>query len=238
MNLFFTWFQDPKRPDFKRLKNVFIKSLQKHSPNIKLEEHLTEYPKKENFKTSSPSHFENIYKLNIWNEQVQKAKEPLILSDCDMIILKDISVLKDMDLKDITLTMRKEYSKVNCNAGFIYVKPTEKAKEFFQEWTNLSIKEFDPNRNPKWKNLYRTYLGATQTTLGYLREEGKYEDYISEIPCHIWNATRLDWHLINDDTKIIHIKSYLRKHILKNKKVELSPKLKEVVKIWQEYERN
>jgi len=238
MQVFFTWFQDPKRLDFKRMKEVFMYSLKKHSPEIEIIEHETVYPK-EKFKSSAPSHFENVYKLGIWNNIIQKAKEPVLLIDCDILILQDISVLETMDnLKDITLTTRtdKPYNtSANCNAGFIYVKPTKEAKDFFNEWYELS-KNFDPKTN-KWRGLYKKYKGATQTTLGYLREEKKYENNISEIPCYIWNCANLDYSFFNDkETKVVHIKSKLRKYILKDLKTTDKTILKLADK-WFEYEK-
>lgn len=231
MKVFFTWFQDPKRLDFQRMKNVFIHSLKKHAPDVDLIELKTEYPK-QTFNSKAPSHFENVYKLGIWKDALNNSDTPILLIDCDMLILKDISVIENMNLKDITLTTRREKqytTTANCNAGFIYIKPTQRAKEFFEEWYNLSL-EFDPKK-PKWASLYKKYLGATQTTLGYIRESGKYEDIISELPCYIWNCANLDYPLKTDDTKVLHIKSKLRKHIL-NKARTTETKILQLADLW------
>jgi len=242
MKVFFTWFQTKERNNFERLKDVFLYSMKKHNPHIEIIERHIEYPK-EFYNTNRPAHYENIYKLGVWNEIIQKADEPTLLMDCDILILKDITNILNQSDKDITLTTRN-YGSANCNGGVILVKPTCKAKEFFQEWYDISCNEFNTIDSIMWRELFKKYKGATQTTLGFLREQGNYNDIIGEIPCHLWNLTGLDWHLFTEETKVIHIKGHLRNKILNYDKnlnindinIKDVTKVKTLTKLWFEYE--
>lgn len=241
LKVHFTWFFSENRSNFERLRNVFVQSFKTHNPEIELIENLVPYPKKEKFaKTSSPSHFENIYKLWHWKEAVNKATSPILLIDSDIMFRQNISDILNQSNKDIVFTTRdKSYSDLKCNGGVILVKPTDKAKKFFEEWYRISVNEFDPRYNPMWAKLYQKYKGATQTTLGFLREQGSYEDIIGEIPCHIWNATPIEIDLIDEKTKIIHIKSQIRRSILSgvNLKNSKNQKMYEIAKEWFDYEK-
>lgn len=232
MKVYYTWFYSPDRLDFPRMRNVFDYSLRKYNPDIEIEEEKASYPPET--KGQKPAHFENIYKLKYWNNAVQKAKEPIVLMDCDMMVIGNIKNILD-NPGDVVFTTRN-YSTVKTNAGVVLVRPTDMAKEFFREWLRVSVEDFNLE-NYMWLDYIKEFKGATQSTLAYLRDKGKFEDIIGEMPCPIWNCAALEWNRIKKDTKIIHVKSQLRNLVLANQQFSDLTKEFDKTYIWPLMER-
>jgi len=213
MEVFYTYFNKPGSSDFTRLKELFEYSLKKHNPKLKITAHVSEYPA-ERKPSERSAHLENIHKLKIWNEKVQKARGALLLVDCDLLILDDLSEIQKYDA-DIVFTDRDmKFSTIRFNAGVIFVRPTKEAKQFFQKWCDISENDFDIE-NDFWKQICRQAKGATQSTLTYMVDNNICQNTkLKFIPCDIWNCAAADWSRFSDKTKILHVKSELRKWFL------------------------
>jgi hypothetical protein len=73
-----------------------------------------------------------------------------------------------------------------------------------------------------------------QAAWGYMLEHGGYDAKMIEIPCTIYNAVDEDWHAIDHNTKILHVKSELRRACMIDR-LPASQKLKKPWQIWQGY---
>lgn len=209
--IYYVWFED-KLGKFKALKNTMIYSFQKYN-QIKISGKKLSYPKIN--KKEKSSHEENIYKLKFWKNKILNSNNPVLLIDCDLLFLDNISEIFNTDY-DIVLTSR-DYSETKYNAGVIYFDSNNKTKEFISEWYRLSKEEFDIN-NPIWKSILKRAKGATQSTLTYMIENNKtFGCKIGYLPCKIWNCAGSDFDKFSKDTKILHIKSELRQLIFEEK---------------------
>ena len=238
--VYFNWFYDPSKPHFARLKNVLLYSLNKYNKDLIIIEKELECPTCEH-RTENDKKFqylENIHKTQKWNEFFQSLNigDEVLFLDADILILNNISEMFDfLENKEIILTTRN-YKKLNFNAGVILFKVTENTKRFFNEWTEkISKFSHEIRFNQEIIKLSEIYLGAGQTTLAYMIEKEEYKNIIDKVPCHIWNCCQQDWDLYTDETKIIHVKSGLRKLIFE-KSVRKKSTIIKLAKIWLEYE--
>jgi hypothetical protein len=234
--LVYTVYFKPSRGDFERLKKVFVYSLKKHSPGVKIYEHEVDYPPEDGRR---PSHTENIYKLGFWNDLIQRKNdnEPVLLCDCDLLVTQDITDMIDHCESDISFTSREGYD-WKYNAGVILVKPTDRAKRFFQRWYDVSLK-FDATDENYWRMILGKYKGATQSTLAHVIGSREYEDVIGEIPCQVWNLAETEFDQFDKNTRIVHIKSRLRDRILNGVEIITSDKKEAIYKLsdlWHRYE--
>lgn len=242
--IYFNWFYDPSKPNFKRLTNVLNYSFKKHNSNIELIEEQLEFPKKfdREKKDLKFQYLENIYKTNKWNEFFQSLDygDEILFLDADIFIQNDISeIFNYLNNYDIILTSR-EYSKLDFNAGVVLFKVTQNTKKFFNEWSELISNFYYDIKNCEYtKLLSKTYFGAGQTTLSIMINKEEYKNLIGKIPCHIWNNCQTDRHLFSNETKIIHVKSKLREYILDNKiyyKNKNKNMIKKIGNLWFQYE--
>lgn len=77
------------------------------------------------------------------------------------------------------------------------------------------------------------YAGMNQAAFGWMVENYKESVKVVSVPCAEYNACSDDWNCYNKDTKIVHIKSGLRKIILENNG---SGKYKILKGIWRDLE--
>ena len=160
--------------------------------------------------------FNNI-KLEFWTNFVLNAPEGsfILLSDCDMLCRAPLEGVFWENEFDIGLT-RHCRNTLPYNAGVIFVKATEKAREFMKRWLeadNLFYWE-DPALHQKYRNLY---AGMNQASLGYILEQGVDKKSIVDFPSSEFNAYRGDLQDIHPAfPRLVHLKSDLRKLYLED----------------------
>jgi len=184
-----------------------------------------------------------VYKLKLQYQKdiIDNINTNIILSDCDMLMLKSVENIFDMDF-DIAFTERE---KKFINTGIVFVKkPNKEIKNFFKKW-NDKVRYLYNNPDVLEKNKKKYTNGLNQCALGLILKE--YKDInnknlkIKYLPSSIYNSCQDTWKNINNNTKFVHIKSALRNNIrnILNNEIEIEnvePQyLQPIINKWFEY---
>lgn len=213
---------------YKRLLDVFVKSINATMPEAEVKSICIPAPRIQSFKRGMTS---NTEKLKIWVNELENFPEGehIIFADCDMLAVKDISDIWEKDF-DIAVTERK-HSHYRWNGGIVFVKNNERSREFFRLWLKINMEMYTNYRmHEPWR---RKYAGMNQAAFGYVMEKEKFRAKLINVPCLIWNCCNEDWGRIDPDTRLIHIKGGLRKACLNLMRV--NPSLVNIVNMWRQY---
>ncbi len=174
----------------------------------------------------------NTVKLAEWLRIMNETDDDVVFMDCDTAILRDISPAFVGDF-DIGYTTRTRGIPFNC--GVVFVRNTPAAKQFVSEWRVVNDKMY---ANAKLHNPYRhKYAGINQAAFGYLLEHGAAGAALRKFPCHEWNACKEDWPTIDGTTRVLHVKSDLRRMIVGGVRTELCGKNIRAVRVWRDLEQ-
>ena len=214
---------------YAELLKVFRYSVKKHMPDVAFNCITIPEPKwdegKEKFMVK------NTVKLHHWVKAVEEATENTLIMDCDMLVIKDMSSVFDMDF-DIAFTGRT-LSKIPMNGGVLCIKPNERSIEFMRLWEQVN---FEMYNNKEFHNIWRhKYAGMNQASFGCTFEEGKYTTKVISIPCPEWNVCQEDWSRMSEKARCIHIKSRLRRCCIDGYKPD--PKCEAAYHIWKQYQK-
>ena len=215
---------------YDRLLTVFEESIKQRMPNARLEVIRINPPK---LVAQSTRHFAaNTVKLTKWSEYIQSATGPVIVADCDMMLLQDISDGFKY-IQDIGYTVRTGVRpKIPVNGGLLFVNPTKGARKFFQIWDNVNQAMFrDRAFHQPWREKY---AGMNQAGFGYLLEHPVKGVHLQPLPCAVYNACSEDWSTVDSKTKLVHCKSELRLAVLGRGCRQ--PRWMPIVKQWQKYD--
>lgn len=215
---------------YTKLLTVFLKSASHFMPDKKIK--VLKIAKPRNIDHRRDTAFAFIAAA----EYVLKSKKNIAICDCDLMFTNSIHDGFKLDY-DIAVTVR-EYPKYNT--GLWFFKPNERSKKFLKKW--IYYTQFLMAHYKERRDLLYNQGGIDQAslylTIQYYKKFNK-KINILELPCQEWNACQSEWHNINEDTRIIHIKSKLRiacfggkrgKHVLR-KLDYLNP----IVMEWQGY---
>lgn len=201
---------------FKKLFSVYKKSIELNIPDAELIDIHVPFPENTMGRNCFCHH--NHAKLLKWVEYMETCQDNVIFTDADMLALRDPVEIWDADF-DICYTERTHTNtsrKIPLNGGVVFVKPTEKAREFLRLWAQIDGQMYnDAEFHAKY---IRKYVGMNQASLGYLIEHP--ELYTAKLlPVHTrkYNAVECDWRYIDNTTAFVHIKSSLRAKILTGK---------------------
>lgn len=156
----------------------------------------------------------NTVKLDKWVEIVEKTDDNVVLMDCDMLFTGDISHVFEKYKFDIALCQRTKniQQRMPFNGGIVFVRNNRAALDFMKLWQKINLEMFnDVQFHNKWRPRY---AGMNQSAFGYIFEKEKYNAKILFLPCKIYNCCREDWPRVDSNTKVIHVKSGLRKSIV------------------------
>jgi hypothetical protein len=217
------YFSHPKNKQFFYMLEVLKLSFQENMPESRLEVHLIDPPRQGGKSWTITA---NNHKLPLWTKIVHEATEPIALIDCDMMLIGDISDAFDKDY-DIAYTVRP--GPLPFNAGAIYVKPTQLAKDFFDLWLSVNNQMY---RDVHFHGTYRRkYGGLNQAALGFLLEQREYSAQVRTLPGHVFNACHGQWG--RPGNKLIHIKDKLRRSMFGEQPVQAN--MKKIVRTWHNY---
>lgn len=222
-------FNFPGRPRYDILLDVFQYSVKKYMPDVEFIE-IKEKPPIN--KTRQPINFNyNHFKLGIWKDFICKSKpdEKIILADCDMMCLRP-GYHAFNESFDIAYTARTWTTRIPNNGGIVFVRPTQKSKEFFKLWYEIDGKML--NDIPFHKKYRAVYAGQNQSSFGYMQETGNkaIKAHLHKYFTRQWNAVDCDWTKVNGETVFIHYKSKLREAVLGGIK---KPQWEKVTELWQ-----
>jgi hypothetical protein len=215
---------------FKRLINVFMKTAKHYMPEVPIELIRVDPPDTE--AGIKKTYVANTEKLRLWVEALKRSDGEVVLMDCDMMFLGDIGDGFQYDF-DIGYTIRHK-SRIPFNGGVIFVRVSKKVVNFFEELLEVNNRMY---RDPKLHEKYRkTYCGLNQAAFGYMLENYRGPVKLLALPSRVYNAVDDTWpHALNGGTKVIHIKSRLRKHCLGEDVFD--PRYKPIWRLWQKWEK-
>lgn len=175
----------------------------------------------------------NTLKLQKWLDIMEATDDNIIFLDCDMLVLRDLSDVFNEDF-DIGLTIKGTGS-IPYNGGAVFVRNNTKAHDFIKLWNEVNIFLFN-NRDEhnKWRNS-KGYAGMNQAALGCLIETKKYDAKVKEFQCAIWNLCKNNWMNINENSRILHVKSALRSAVFSQSSAVIKNKYKKAIETWTEY---
>ena len=217
-----------------KLLQVFKKSVKKTMPNIDLEvlknipplNEITDKYKKR--KKDVEFAFTQVADYILKS----KSEEVIAVCDVDLMFLKSIEDIENLSF-DIALTVRE--SKTKYNTGLWFCRPTKKTKIFIKKWlknTCYLMKKFE-----KRLKYILAQGGIDQAGLYMtLQKNPNMNIKIIELPCQEWNATQSEWKFVDENTRMIHIKSLLRNAIFNKLAVEKIPDyFKPLILKWRNY---
>jgi hypothetical protein len=213
---------------YKVLNEVFIHSVEKNCPNAEWRYDELDEPELNGIIKGFVT---NTVKLDLWVKELEKCEEgdELVLIDCDMLVLGDISPVFKKDF-DVAYTFRTQ-SKWPMNGGTMFVKVNDRSRAFFYKFleiNNTMLK--DKVLHQKYRDVY---AGMNQAAFGYILEHHKDIAKLKALPCAIWNVCEHYDQAIKNGAKILHIKGKLRQNIFRDR-VE-DDELKTATLLWKQY---
>jgi len=216
-----------RKSKYSKLLKVFKNSVKETMPEIKLKIIKMDKPKNIDHKRDTAYSF-----LAAAEYAIDHGSGLLAIADCDLMFLKSIESIKHEKF-DIAITVR---NKMKFNTGLWFMRPTARAKDFVKYWiekTKILMNDFCRYEDFCWK-----HGGIDQASLFLTIEKFK-KINILELPCQEWNATQSEWRNVNEDTRVIHIKSQLRGFCCDpDKMIEMDEKwnyLLPLIKKWRDY---
>lgn len=213
---------------YEKLMNVFIASIKHNMPDANIIEKRVQAPPVK----SKRCFASNTLKLALWLKEMEKLPEGenICFADCDMLLLKSPEDVFENNF-DIAYTVRLRKSPP-VNGGIVFAKNTEKARQFMKRWHEINDKMY---AEPSFHHHYRQkYAGMNQAAFGWLLEHPKeYTAKLFPVPCKTYNSCNETWHIIDDNTRMIHIKGELRKTCIDG--VVRLPSTRAAAERWNKY---
>lgn len=226
MTIFTVQFDYKGERMYDRLMKVFKASVLRVMPDVHFEERNLSCPGTKIKKFHSL--LSNTLKLREWVAWMDKTNDNTVFMDCDMLLLQSIECAFEEDF-DVAYTVRTS-AQMPMNGGVVFAKPTPKARQFFRAWLDVNERMFT---NRVFHEPYRRkYAGMNQAAFGYLLENPVAGVNLIKLPCAIWNSCSEDWRFVDGFTKVVHVKSVLRK-VVTNPTHNGYPVL---ARIWREFE--
>lgn len=202
-------------PVYDRLEKGFVNSVE---TNTKGKLHIYRPPAPEQRTGCKYSYTVTHEKLRHWNEIVQNIVNPTILMDIDLIVRMEIAdVFKNN--RHITFTTNSDH-RTWINSGVVFVKPTQKARKFFEQWYKMDSELYNSaaeNGVPgllRYEHWRTGCMGMNQTSLATMVEGGDY-NYYGVVPSTSYNCWYGDWQSWNPDTTtVVHVQMGLREQLL------------------------
>lgn len=209
MKLLTVTFDYGEKDRYRRLTDVWEASARANCPGAELVIMRIDPPAswKTNFGLTS-----NWHKLKVWVDFIERQKdgEHVVLMDSDMLVLQDLRPAFREEF-DIGCT-RRTATKWPYNGGVVFVKVNDRSRAFCRRWEETDEAMYqDAGFHDPWKLKYK---GQNQASFGFMSEHNDTGAVIREFPCAVWNACNEDWLRFNGDTKVVHIKSQLRRACL------------------------
>ena len=175
----------------------------------------------------------NTHKLDAWARTITQAAEGdrVLLTDTDAMICGPLDAAWETPF-DVAITRRVPTSPFPWNAGVVFVRVTDRARRFFDAWAAENRRMLaDPVYHQKWR---KDYGGINQAALGALLARGT-DATVAELPCRIWNCEDSAWDAFDAGTRIVHVKSALRRAIFHQTTV--APAVLPLARHWRRLEQ-
>lgn len=223
MKLITIYFERKKQ--FKIFLTVFRRSAKKCMPYVNLEIVKIPMPPDIDHKRDTAFAFFAAAKYAL------RSKEDLMIADVDLMFRRSIMDIWKRSF-DIAITVR-DRENMRYNTGLWFYRPTEASRLFVKQWiinTKKIVKNFCKYEEFSWQ-----YGGIDQASL-YMTLKKNKNAKILELPCLEWNATQSEWKHIDNNVRVIHVKSKLR--LAAFGKIEVPPEMdymNPILKTWKRY---
>lgn len=222
-------FSYPGITGYERLARVLEYTARRFCPSASFELVRIQAPRQYATKRCFAS---NTVKLAEWVRVLRETNDDVVFMDCDTAILRDISPAFAGEY-DVGYTARTRGIPFNC--GVVFIRNTAAARAFVAEWRRVNDLMY---ANPKLHNPYRhKYAGINQAAFGYVLERGAAGARMRKFTCREWNACKEDWPFVDGTTRVLHVKSDLRRMIFAGTRIELCGKNIRAVRTWRDLEQ-
>lgn len=155
-----------------------------------------------------------------------RSPDPVAVCDMDLMFLRPIEDVWERPF-DVAVT-RREW-KSPWNTGLWFMRPTEAARTFVAEWAALA--RYFALHEPA---EVERHSGIDQAALARALDRNT-QACVLELPCRHWNSTQSEWAQIDDETRVVHVKSALRRACFGSEPPP--PGLQWAVDLWHRHER-
>lgn len=125
--------------------------------------------------------------------------------DLDLMFLREIESAFAAPF-DVAYTVRT--TSLRYNTGLWFMRPS--GRRFVERWVAWTRKiQASPRM---WRVELAAFGGIDQLALHFTVSEGGAE--LLELPCQEWNATQSEWAAVDSLTRVVHVKSALRRAAL------------------------
>lgn len=157
--------------------------------------------------------------------------ERVLLIDGDMMILHPLDDVWRSPF-DLAYTIRERGSKP-LNGGVVFLRISNRTRSFMTQWWRENLR-FLGNKaeHAEWR---RRYAGINQASFGYVIEKLDHGCQLLKLSCKEWNCENTCWKEFNAKTRIVHIKSKLRRALFGSGRPERS--FQKIMEIWRLMER-
>lgn len=235
----------PVGAQYARLARVLEHTARRHCPDWQIAVRGIHPVSKRESRLGIHSHVSNTHKLESWHETMQSAQDgdEVLLIDADTMILQPLDAVWSHDF-DVAYTVKGDgRTRLPFNGGVLFVRVSDRTKRFMAAYWAKNL-EFlgDATKH----RLYReTYGGMNQAAFGaLLPPRHHHQDYgrvtlpafdvtLLELPCREWNAEQSAWAHVDSATRIVHVKSGLRRAIFHG---QPPAQLQALVKMWTRFD--
>jgi hypothetical protein len=215
---------------YQRLADVWEYSIHKAMPKANVT--LVKMPTPKDVKRNS-GFTSNHEKFKYWKAFIDSCDDGdhVVLMDVDTYMRQSIADAFDHDF-DIGLTKRTAMA-FPYNGGVVFVKVNDRSRRFIEFWSEIDYKMYhDKALHDPYRQKYR---GQNQAALGYCLEHNDTGAVVAEFRCSVYNACNDDWLKFCDVTRVVHVKSNLRRACLGE--TGIPSKLKPIVVEWRKLEK-
>ena len=218
--------------NYKRLADALVESVLENSPSCEIDVFEAEDAPPAGSDSRRQGLIDNTQKMVIWEQAVSDAKdgETICLIDCDTIVLGDLREVENIDF-DVCWTVRPVGSAFPFNSGVVFARINDRSRQFFSRWKDANVRLLYDRKNHE--PLRAVFGGINQASLGEILVRGPMCNMVP-LACEEWNCEDSSWHLFSSKTKVLHIKSGLRRACLGSSN---DANLIRLAEIWRKYDR-
>lgn len=219
---------------FRRMASVLEYTAAKHCPDWDVNIRRVDVKRFTKSAYAKHTHLVNTQKMYEWDQVVRRAPDgaEILLIDADTFITQSLDGVwqKEFDLAYTT----KPGERFPLNSGVVFVRVTPELRRFFRAWwkKNLNLLR-RPREHHRWR---KRYGGINQASFGAMLNKGTGKLNIIELSCREWNCEETNWRKFDQKTRIVHVKSGLRRAIFgaeEPKKLGIP----ELASLWRRLER-
>ena len=212
--LFSCWWH----AQFSRLAPVLEYSARVHCPDWDIRIEKLGRPQGLTSAMGVSAHEDNTHKLDRWRRVVDEAPDgtPILLIDTDTVILRPLDDVWKSSF-DVAYTDKPAGSRFPLNGGVMFLRANLQSRAFVGRWADQN-RTFLSDRSYKTSSVRRTFGGINQAALGSIlreNERGGSRVSVLALSCAEWNCEDETWEKFGPQTRILHVKSGLRREILK-----------------------